>query len=237
MRFSIYCDNDPCESEANVIRRTKEGGIIALCNCCNDTFNSGQMHPEATNHSLEDDLTPIIEAAFRRYLPFVHRVKIANTLGWGDDTAVAERLAEEAYYAFEGEAPGAVLYWLEDCTPAERIATAITTEGLEYVVTISVQQKDYADMSEAELGRVIGRFRAGDEEVEYDNLLAAINRVEEIANYHHVEVWVHEWDEKAQDWSGIWEVDGRRVSDDDDDDDDDVSPLSRSQAGERKESR
>lgn len=69
---------------------------------------------------------------------------------------------------------------------------------------------DYGEMTEAELAQVKGRFRAGDEEQEYDTLLDAINRVEEIAGYYHQEVWVQEWDEADQQWHDIWEVDGRR---------------------------
>ncbi|MCK6625534.1 MAG: hypothetical protein L6R45_10205 [Anaerolineae bacterium] len=62
-------------------------------------------------------------------------------------------------------------------------------------------------MTEAELGQVKGRFRAGDEETEYNNLLDAINRVEEIAEETQREVWVREWN--GVDWDEIWEVDGR----------------------------
>jgi hypothetical protein len=69
------------------------------------------------------------------------------------------------------------------------------------------EEKDYADMTEAELAQVKGQFRAGDEEEVYDSLLDAINRVEEIAHYLHLEVWVREWNGK--DWTDIWEVDGR----------------------------
>jgi hypothetical protein len=50
----LYCNNDPCETEAVWFYITDDGLPFCLCHTCSEAFNLGTVNPDACLYEVGD---------------------------------------------------------------------------------------------------------------------------------------------------------------------------------------
>lgn len=213
----VFLRDNPDLTYAEAYYAGEDGGLVQVGNyhigdCNNDTSGWGFLdgistpRPEQTVYDLCPDTNPD---------PAQFHLFAGSDYGYGYEGSFQ---SEEGAKQFLTENNGVY-------SPYQWSSVYQVTEDGSLLASPSSDdargEKEYADMSEAELANVKGAFRiygpigeVDDGQGESGNLLDAINRVEDAAEHLQTVVTIRNADSQS-----VWEIDGRKVDDDDDDED------------------